>query len=146
MLAAPGGSVPHPLLRGILENADQLQCIFFKPKSNFNLQQECIPVGCVPPAAVDVRGVSPCTPRVDPREQTPPGIMHPLGADTPHPSGTMHTTLPWDHAHHPPGPCTPLGADTPWTMHPPPMDRHTPVNILPCPKLRLRAVISAEKS
>ena len=26
-----------------------------------------------------------------------------------------------------------------------PVDRHTPVNILPCPKLRLRAVINIEK-
>ena len=47
-------------------------------------KQECIPVGCVPPAAVAVGGSPPCTP---------------------------------------------------------PVDRHTPVNILPCPKLRLRAVI-----
>ena len=29
---------------------------------------------------------------------------------------------------------------------PPPVDRHTPVNILPCPKLRLRAVKILEKS
>ena len=28
----------------------------------------------------------------------------------------------------------------PGTRQPPPVDRHTPVNILPCPKLRLRAV------
>ena len=28
-----------------------------------------------------------------------------------------------------------------WDTHPPPLvDRHTPVNLLPCPKLRLRAV------
>ena len=33
---------------------------------------------------------------------------------------------------------SPPGAP-PGTMHPP-VDRHTPVNILPCPKLRLRAV------
>ena len=40
------------------------------------------------------------------------------------PPGTMHQ----------PGPCTPQD-------HAPPLvDRHTPVNILPCPKLRLRAV------
>ena len=57
-------------------------------------KQECIPVGCVPPAAVAVRGLSP---------QTPPGTMH---------------TTPQDHA--PPlGPCThthPPGAGTPqWT-------------------------------
>ena len=40
----------------------------------------------------------------------------------------------------PPRPCTPPGAGTPRTRHPP-VDRHTPVNILPCPKLRLRAVM-----
>ena len=53
-------------------------------------QQECIPVGCVPPAAVAVRRGSP--------PGSPPGSRHP------------------------------------------PVDRHTPVNILPCPKLRLWAV------
>ena len=55
------------------------------------------------------------------------------------PSRTMHLR---DHA-------------PPWTMHPrspvpgtpreqapPAVDRHTSVNILPCPKLRLRAVIN----
>ena len=63
-------------------------------------KQECIPVGCVSPAAVAVgRGRG----RL---HQAPPRTMHP------------------------PGPCTP------------PVDRHTPVNILPCPKLRLRAVIT----
>ena len=61
-------------------------------------QQECIPVGCVPPAAVAVREVS-----------------------TIHPPGTMHT--PREQA-----------------APPPPVDRHMPVNILPCPKLGLRAV------
>ena len=38
-------------------------------------------------------------------------------------------------------------AGTPPAMHTgiaPPVDRHTPVNILPCPKLRLRAVINLE--
>ena len=53
---------------------------------------------------------------------------------------------------HPLGPCTPpRPCTTPGTMQPPgtmlphphpPVDRHTPVNILPCPKLRLRAVKS----
>ena len=57
--------------------------------------QECIPVGCVPPGAVAVRGVS---------TRHPPGSRHP-----------------------------------PRSRHPP-VDRHMPVNILPCPKLRLRAV------
>ena len=49
--------------------------------------------------------------QASPRGQTPPGTRHP-------PS---------------PGP-------DPRTRHPP-VERHTPVNILPCPKLRLRAVI-----
>ena len=69
-----------------------------------NIEQECIPVGCVPPAAVAIPGgrSQPGTPRTRHRpDQAPP---------------------------------TP-GAGTP------PVDRHTPVNILPCPKLRLRAVI-----
>ena len=57
------------------------------------LQQECIPVGCVP-------------------EGSPPG--------------------------------TPLDQAPPGTRHPP-VDKHTPVNILPCPKLRLRSVIMMEK-
>ena len=49
---------------------------------------------------------------------------------------------------HPPGPDNPLrdqdppGPDPPGPdpSHPTPVDRHTPANILPCPKLRLRAV------
>ena len=55
----------------------------------------------------------------------------------------------WDQVP-PPRPDTPLGPGTPPARHPPragtpqeqapPVDRHTPVNILPCPKLRLRAV------
>ena len=60
-----------------------------------------------------------------PWEQVPPGTRPPDQA----PPGTR-----------PPGSGTPLGAGTP----PPPfVNRHTPVNILPCPKLRLRAVINA---
>ena len=59
-------------------------------------EQECIPVGCVPPAAVAVRG----------------GL----------------------HRAHPPTRHPPV----PGTL--PPVDRHTPVNILHCSKLRLRAV------
>ena len=74
----------------------------------FRIKQGCIPVGCVPPAAVAVG-------RRGGLHNEPPGTMH----------------LPLDHA--PPGPCTP-----PKTMHPPgpctpsptpPVDRHTPVNI-----------------
>ena len=59
--------------------------------------------------------------------QAPPPGPDPPGAGTP--PGTKH---PPDQApprmRHPPG------------SRPPPVDRHTPVNILPCPKLRLRAV------
>ena len=44
---------------------------------------------------------------------------------------------------HPPGPGTPLRTrNPPRDQAPPPVDRHTPVNILPCPKLRLRAVMN----
>ena len=50
---------------------------------------------------------------------------------TPRGPGTPRTQTP-------PGPGTPTGPD-------PPVDRHTPVNILPCPKLRLRAVINFKK-
>ena len=81
---------------------------------NYQSKQECIPVGYVPPAAVAVRGSPPCTP--------PPGTMHP--------PRTMYL----------PGPCTPSVPCPPRYHAHPPVDRHTPVNILPCPKLRLRAV------
>ena len=51
---------------------------------------------------------------------------------------------PWDQTPTPLGPDTPRN-QTPQDQVPPgtgtPLDRHTPVNILPCPKLRLRAVI-----
>ena len=46
------------------------------------MQQECIPAGCVPPTAVAV-GVGGSQPVNSPWEQTPPGTMHPPGADTP---------------------------------------------------------------
>ena len=70
-----------------------------------------------------------CTAHSSSRGGSPPGT--PPGADPPwsrHPPGSRH-----------PRTRHPLGAGTPWTRHPP-VDRHTPVNILPCPKLRLRAV------
>ena len=90
----------------------------------FKKKQECIPVGCVPSTAVAIGGVSTGHPQDQtPLEQAPP----PPRAGTP--PGTRH----------------PTGAGTPWSRHSPgsrhpPMSRHTPVNILPCPKLRLRAV------
>ena len=87
------------------------------------VKQECIPVGCVLPAAVAVGGL----------HQAPPslGTRHPLGPGTPPPE-TRHTS-PWDQA--------PPGTRHPPDQAPPPVDRHMPVNISPCPKLRLRAVI-----
>ena len=54
----------------------------FKYQQNI-LKLECIPVGCVPPAAVSVGGSPPGTPREQtprsghPQEQTPPGSRHP---------------------------------------------------------------------
>ena len=58
-------------------------------------EQECIPVGCVPPA-VAVGGSPPGTPRdhAPPREQTPqhsPGTMHPYCGQT---HACKHITLP----------------------------------------------------
>ena len=45
----------------------------------------------------------------------------------------------------PSGPGTPSGTRyPPGTRHTPPADRHTPVNILHCPKLRLRAVMTGK--
>ena len=67
----------------------------------------------------------PCTPPrtgTHPRDQAPPIPGTPNG--TRHPSQSQ--------APPPPGP------------DPPPVDRHTPVNILPCPKLRLREVKSKD--
>ena len=52
------------------------------------LKQECIPVGCVPPAAVAVReGVS----TRHPRDQTPPRTRHPPRNQAPRPCGQTHT-------------------------------------------------------
>ena len=101
-------------------------------------KQECIPVGCIPPAAVADRGVS---------TRQPPGSRRP-GAD---PLWTRHT--PWEQAH----PCCKTCWDrTPpcykacwdttsnacWATTPPPWTEwQRGVKILPCPKLRLRAVI-----
>ena len=66
-----------------------------------------------------------------PREQVPSHEQaHPLGAGTP-----LEQAPP--RSRHPPRDQT---IPSPRRRHPPPVDRHTPVNILPCPKLRLRAV------
>ena len=115
-------------------------------------QQECIPVGCVPPAHWSYLRISsypthasqeqPCTP---PQQQpcTPPleqPRMPPLGATTHAPPGATTHAPPSNHAPLPPGA----------TMHAPPREQpsmpplwtewQTGVKILPCPKLRLRAV------
>ena len=63
-----------------------------------------------------------------PPEQTPPG------ADTPQEQASHQSRHPPEQA--PPGTRHPHG-----TRHPP-VDRHTPVNILPCPKLRLWAIMT----
>ena len=61
-------------------------------------EQEYIPVGCVPPAAVSIGGSPPGTPRSrHPREQTHPQADTLLGADTP---PSRHP--PWEQTH-PPG-------------------------------------------
>ena len=64
-----------------------------------------------------------------------PGTRHPPWDQTPPGPDPLWDQAPplWDQA--PPGPGTHL-----WDQAPP-VDRQTPVNILPCPKLRLRAVI-----
>ena len=80
-------------------------------------KQQCIPVGCVPPAVVAVPGESPPgTPQTRyPPEQAPSGPGTPLGASTPPdkaPPGSKH----------PPDLAPPL-----WT------ESQTPLNIQPCP-------------
>ena len=64
-------------------------------------KQECILVGCVPPAAVAVPGGSPPGTPTPPQKQTPPGAGTPQDQTPP---GTRH----------PPGP------DSLWTRHLPP--------------------------
>ena len=64
-------------------------------------------------------GLHQAPPDQTPQDQAPLPGPDPPGAGTPHP-GTRHPPL----------------------AQAPPVDRHTPVNILPCPKLRLRAVIT----
>ena len=71
--------------------------------------------------------------------QAPP----PTGARPPGPGTPPEAGTPPEQAHprsrNPPGPRTPQEHGPPRSRHPP-VDRHIPVNILPCPKLRLRAV------
>ena len=115
-------------------------------------QQECIPVGFVPPAAISVRrGLHQAPPWDEapswdqtPLDQTPPRTRHPPDQAPPK-DQTPQTRHPSPRIRHPPGPGTPQEQTPTGTRHPPdqtpsPVDRHTPVNILPCPKFRLRAV------
>ena len=93
----------------------QLFTISFIKETFSNLtslyKQECIPVGCVPPAAVAIRGSPPGTPL----DQTPLGPGIPPGADHPprsrHPPDQAIPRHPLDQApnctRHPPGPGTP---------------------------------------
>ena len=112
--------------------------------------RECIPVECVPPAPVAVGGSPPGTPRNQTPQTRPPGTRYPPDQTLQDqaPPGTRHPpqTRP-PRTRYPPGPGPPWDQAPPRTRHlpgpgTPPVDRHTLVNILPCPKLRLRAVIN----
>ena len=96
-------------------------------------KQECIPVGCVPSAAVAVspEGGGCHSAQQTPPEQTPTQSRHPPGADTPPQS--RHCP----RSRHPPGADTPRSRQPPEQTTPPPpgagttppaVDRHTPVN------------------
>ena len=87
-------------------------------------RQECIPVGCVPPAALAIPGgLHQAPPRADtPWEQT-------IGTDPPNPDQAPGSR---PHQSRPPGPGNSPCEQNSW---------HTLVKILPCPKLRLRAPI-----
>ena len=128
----------------VLEIIHQMDVEVLMANDNI-VEQECIPVGCVPPETVAVGGWSP--------PGTPPGLCTPWEQTTP---GTMHHPPdhapprdhpPQDHApprsRPPPGPCTPPPEQTPLGADSPPVNRilDTLMKILlPCPKLRLRAV------
>ena len=110
----------------------------FRKSGQKDFKQECIPVGCVPSAAVAVRGSPPGAPG----KQAPPGTRPPR-------PGTLLEQTPPEQTL--PGPGTPL-EQTPWSRHPPeqtpqeqaspcgPNSWHTLLKILPCRKLGLRAV------
>ena len=79
--------------------------------------------------------------QVHPQEQAPPPEQAPPRAGTPWSRHRPRAGIPQDQT--PPEQAPPLGEGIPplpGRRHPP-VDRHTPVNILPCPKLRLRPVI-----
>ena len=88
-------------------------------------EQECIPVACIPPAAVAIpRGLH----QAPPGSRHPPRTRHPPNqapSGTRHPPGTRHP-----RTRHPPNQAPPLpGAGTPWAPDPPPEqnDWHTGV-------------------
>ena len=130
--------------------------IFFY-KLKVSITQECIPVGCVPPAAVAVPGGSTQPP---PGAEPPPpqGVgletslarspsTSPLGVGLETPQPDPPNLPPWVWAWKParhagiPPPLRPVAC---WDTTPPPPrgqnSWHTLLKILPCPKLRLRAV------
>ena len=108
---------------------------------NCVMSQECIPVGCVPPAAVGILGGSPHPPRADPpgSRQPPQGAGYPPGEQAPpqsrHPPGSRHPPI-WSRhppsRHHPPRAGTtsqsrhPLERASPRADTPPGADTHTP--------------------
>ena len=105
-----------PYCRLLLASTFQRNLTISTRKLDLILKQECIPVGCVPPAAVTVGGIGfhqvPPPPTSPPQDQAPPPRPYPPGTGPP---GTRH----------------PRGQNS-W---------HTLLKILTCPKLRLRAVI-----
>ena len=87
---------------------------------NVQIKQECIPVGCVLPAAVAVQGgLHQVPPRPStPQDQTPsPTRNPPPGTRLPQNQASPKTRSPWDQT--PPPTRHPSG-----TRHPP-VDRHT---------------------
>ena len=71
------------------------------------MKQECIPVGCVPPAAVAIQGGL---------HQAPPGTRHPPGPGTPGTRPPLGPDIPRDQA--------PPGQGTPWDQAPPHEQNH----------------------
>ena len=78
--------------------------------------RECIPVECVPPAPIAVRGSPPGTPQTQTPQTRPPGTRYP-------PDQTLQDQAPPGTRHPPPRP-DPLGPGTPWTR--PPWDQAPP--------------------
>ena len=108
----------------------------------FLWNEECIPVGCVPPALYhsgvslteSSRGQRPPL-DTDPLLDTEPPDIYPPGQRPPYRDLLPWTEilLPWIE--------TPSPGQRPLWTKKTPVDRQTDVKILPCPKLRLRVVI-----